>query len=476
LTVGKIDISRTLKNVEDLLREDKTSSPQIRAMMELLIVVINLLLNKLGLNSSNSSTPPSKDPNRPRGSKRNVPGEKLKPGGQNGHPGTTLKKVGNPDQITTLIVDRKTIPEAIYTQVGFESRQVIDIEISTKITEFRAEILQDSKGNKFVAKFPDGITQPIQYGASVKAQSVYLSQQQLLPYDRIRDYFTDQCKIPISAGSLFNFNKEAYRLLENFERLVKCGLIDQKLLNADETGININGKIFWLHTVGNDKLTLFYPHAKRGHEAMDAIGVLNNFHGVLCHDHWKPYFKYSCLHALCNAHHLRELERAWEHDKQNWAKKMQSFLLEINEAVNKAGGSLSEADAIVMVTRYRTILEKAEKECPAAAAKPGSKKRGRIAQSKSRNLLVRLRDFEIETLRFMTNKLVPFTNNQGENDIRMTKVQQKISGCFRSFEGAMIFCRVRSYLSTCRKNSIAPTEALQLLFAGKLPQFILDLE
>ena len=208
---------------------------------------------------------------------------------------------------------------------------------------------------------------------------------------------------------------------------------------------------------------------------MQAMGVLEHFTGTLCHDHWKPYFQFNCQHSLCNAHHLRELQRAWEQDGQQWAKTMQKLLLDMNEATHNAGGCLSESAAGRFRRRYRNLLTRAERECPPPAAKT-TPRRGRVARSKARNLLERLRDYETETLRFMTDPRVPFTNNKGENDIRMTKVQQKISGCFRSFEGAQIFCRVRSYLSTCRKHSMAATEALRLLFAGRLPDFIPKLE
>jgi len=476
VTIGKINIDSALKNVETLLREDKSASPQMRAMMELLVVVIGLLLAKLGLNSSNSSTPPSKDPHRPRGSKQKAKGEKRKPGGQPGHEGNTIKKVDNPDVIEPIEIDRRTIPSGKYTPMGFESRQVIEIEISKKVIEYRAEILEDALGNQFVARFPDGVTRPVQYGNSIKAQAVYMSQQQLIPYDRVRDYFADQCGIPISAGTLFNFNQEAFGLLEVFEAIVVRQLIAQGLLHADETGINVNGKLLWLHTVSNGKWTLFFPHATRGGKAMKAMGILENFRGILCHDHWKPYFQLKCLHSLCNAHHLRELERAFEHDGQKWAKKMQDLLVEINEATEKAGGRLAAKMAKAFVSRYRNVLTRGDRECPPPDPKDHVGKRGRAARSKSRNLLERLREFETETLRFMTNKVVPFTNNQGERDIRMTKVQQKISGCFRSFEGAQIFCRVRSYLSTCGKQGLAPTDALQMLFAGRLPDFIAKLE
>ncbi len=476
MSIGKIDVTAALRNVEVLLRKDKSISPQVRAMMDLLVVVINLLLGKLGLNSANSSTPPSKDPHRQRGSKRKAKGKKRKPGGQNGHDGSTLQREENPDRFETIEVDRRTIPSGEYTRAGFESRQVIDIEISKHVTEYRAEILQNAKGDQFVAEFPAGVTRPVQYGNRVKAQSVYMSQQQLVPYDRIRDYFADQCGISISAGSVFNFNKETFRLLETFEALLIRQLIVQLLLHADETGINVNGKGFWLHCVSNDRWTFFFAHSNRGGEAIKAMAVLQHFRGILCHDHWKPYFQLMCLHALCNAHHLRELERAWEQDAQRWAKKMQDLLLEINAATAKAGGCLTQQAAQPFLRRYRTVLTQANSECPPPDPQHHAGKRGRIAKSKSRNLLERLRDFETETLRFMTNKLVPFTNNQGENDIRMTKVQQKISGCFRSFQGAQIFCRVRSYISTCRKHDIPPTQALHTLFSGRLPDFLSKLE
>ena len=476
MTIDKIDITLTLANAKNILTEDKTISPSSKAVFELLLVVIGLLLNKLGMNSTNSSVPPSQDLKRKKGSKKKTSGEKRKPGGQDGHGGTNLKQVANPDQIETLEIDRRTIPDGQYTPMGFEVRQVIDIKISKIVTEYRAEILQDQNGNQFVARFPDEITRPAQYGKSVKAQAVYMSQQQLIPYDRIRDYFSDQCAIPLSPGSVFNFNKQAFNLLEKFEAIAKTQLVLQPLLHVDETGINVNGKTLWLHSASNNLWTMFFPHEKRGGIAMQAMGILEKFRGILCHDHWKPYFKFNCLHALCNAHHLRELERAFEQDGQKWAKKMQALLIEMNNETTKANGLLAQTNAQQYVSKYQNILEEGDVECPPPATKKPDGKRGRTANTKSRNLLERLRKFQTETLLFMTNKIVPFTNNQGENDIRMTKVQQKISGCFRSLHGAQIFCRIRGYLSTCRKHSMQPTEALQILFSGKLPEFVPKIE
>jgi len=199
-------------------------------------------------------------------------------------------------------------------------------------------------------------------------------------------------------------------------------------VHADETGININGKGHWLHCASNDCWTDFFPHKKRGCEAMDSRGILPQFEGVLCHDHWKPYYRYqNCLHSLCNAHHLLE---------------------EMNKAVHDAGNSLAQPEASQYLRQYRKLLRQAEIECPPPDESRVKGQRGRIKRSKARNLLERLINYGSDVLRFMDNPDVPFTNNLGENDIRMTKVQQKISGCFRSMEGAEIFCRVRGYLST----------------------------
>ena len=336
----------------------------------------------------------------------------------------------------------------------------------------RAEIRVDENGQRFVAPFPDHVTKAVQYGNGVKAHAVYLSQYQLIPYQRVQEYFQDQLHLPISVGSIYNFNQQAFALLEQFEERLTNKLLASPLLHTDETGINIDSKKHWLHCLSNQHWTLFYAHAKRGTDTMNEKGVLPLYEGILCHDHWKPYYRYSaCTHALCNAHHQRELERAYEQDNQQWAKQAQKLLDNILTDVKAQGGALPSEQARQYTARYRTLLQEAENECPPPDKKPAQ--RGRVKRSKARNLLERLQLYERDVLGFMTNPIAPFTNNQGENDIRMTKVHQKISGCFRSKEGADIFCRVRSYLSTCRKNNVSASKALMLLFAGKLPDFIL---
>jgi len=470
MDIKHIDVTATIKQAKALLKKEKQISPALRTVMDILLMVLEVLLQRFNLNSKNSSKPPSSDPNRKKTSKQKNTSNR-KPGGQPGRIGKQLKPVDNPDEIKEIKIDKRSLPKGDYTEAGYEARQVVDILVSANITEYRAQVLMNSAGNRYVAPFPDFVKRPIQYGPGMKASSVYQSQYQLIPYHRVEDYFKDQAGIPISPGSLFNFNQEAYRRLEDFEQIAKDKLIHSHCLHTDETGININGKRLWLHTACNDKWTHFYAHAKRGSEAMDEIGIIPNFQGVLCHDHWKPYYKYACLHALCNAHHLRELEWSAVEDTQPWAAKLKQFLLDLNVKVDNEDGKLSELECAKVREQYRAILAKGQIECPAPKEKPKGQ-RGRIKKSKSRNLLERFIRYENDVLRFMTDELVSFTNNQGENDLRMTKVQQKISGCFRSMEGAYIFCRIRAYLITCRKHDVDATEALELLFEGKLPDFV----
>lgn len=460
----RIEVSTLVKKGRTALEEEKGISPAFRELFSGVLDIVALLSQRLGVDSSNSSTPPSRDPNREKKT-RKANGRKRMPGGQKGHKGSRLEPVKYPTSIEEIEIDRRTLPPGKYESKGFEARQVFEIEVTVNVTEYRAEILANGNGEEFVADFPDGVTEPAQYGSTVKAHSVYMSQFQLVPLDRVRDHFHDQVGLPLSKGSVSNWNARAYDLLEPFEDWARRELIRASCNNADETGINVNGDRLWLHCVSNEKVTLFHADEKRGQQAMDRMGILPHFKGILMHDHWKPYFRYEgCDHSLCNAHHLRELEAAIEFEGQKWAKGMQDLLVEMRTAVENAGGSLPKKLAAWFRKRYRKVLRVADQECP---HNPKSR-----AQSKSRNLLERLRDFEIETLRFLEDVNVPFTNNRGENDIRMTKVQQKISGCFRSMDGARIFCRVRSYIITCRKNGIGPSEALKLLFDGEFPAFM----
>jgi transposase len=339
------------------------------------------------------------------------------------------------------------------------------------VTEYRAEILVNEAGGKVTAEFPSGLVQKAQYGNGVKAHSVYMSVRQLIPCERVSEHFASQMGLPLSAGTVHNFKEEAHNLLEPYEAWVQERIRNSKIIHSDETGIVIEGKRAWLHVASNDQCTLYYPHEKRGKAAMDAMGVLGAEGGVLIHDHWKPYFTYGNKeHGLCNAHYLRELTAASE-EGHKWPERMAELLTEANKQAAEAGGKLPEEEQRRVRRKYRRILGDGEKENP-VAPREGEPRRGRTAQTKTRNLLERMREHEGDILRFMTDVDVPFTNNQAERDIRMAKVQQKISGSFRSWEGARFFSRIRGYLSTCEKHHVSSADALEILFNGSFPDFM----
>lgn len=466
-----IDVIKTIEEAKLFIESDKTLSPAARAIINLLIVVIQIFIGKISLNSKNSSTPPSQDKNREKPHKT---ASEKKRGGQKFRVGKNLEPVKDPDEIVEIVVDQSKLHGSEYKEIGYEARQVFNMKISLHVIEYRAQKLRGKDGKVMIAEFPAGINAGVQYGNSIKAHSVYMSQFQLVPYDRIREHFAEQIGIPVSVGSIYNFNEEAYQKLEEFEKICKQKLSSSSLLHVDETGVNLNGKNIWLHSASSDLWSYFYPHKHRGLEAMDEIGILSKFWGVMVHDHWKPYYHYKeCRHALCNSHHLRELQKVIDIEKHVWAQKMQDLLCGINDKVQESGGFLEQAMVEEYKQKYRIILKDGEIEVPLPPPKfnkDGSESK-KIKRSDARNLLERLQNFEEDILRFMVDKEVPFTNNQAENEIRMTKVQQKISGCFRSEAGAKIFCRIRGYMLTCQKHGLSVTEALEIIFDGKLPHF-----
>jgi transposase len=466
---NKINIQETIENARRQIADEPNLSPALKTTFELLINLCLLLAGKwFPKNSKNSNIPPSGDPNRGKISKSRG---KRKPGGQPGHPGTTLKLVDNPDRIVPLTITRRTLPPGEWKAAGWEKRQVIELEIQRVVTEYRAEVLVNGQGERVTARFPEGLVQGVQYGESVKSHAVYMSVHQMVPCERVSEHFENQINIPLSTGSLCNFKQEASNRLAWFEGWVAEKLQEEGVLNCDETGINTGGKRVWLHNVSGEGYTLYFPHEKRGKEGMDAMGTLGKAKGVLVHDYWKPYYGFTGnRHALCNAHLIRELRLVTE-EGQGWAQPVIDYLYEVNAEAEKAGGKLGKKRQEEVRQEYRRLLRKGDKECPRGEAKPPGK-RGRAAKPKSRNLLERLAEREDEVLRFITDQQVPFPNNQAERDVRMMKVHQKISGCFRSWEGAKIYCRIRSYISTCLKQGMTASEAVKLVFQNKLPDFV----
>ena len=449
----------------------KTISKQSKEI-KMLEKRIKALEDRLNQNSTNSSKPPSTDWPVKKINLRKKTGRS--PGGQKGHKGHNLKMTGSPDSIIVHDVSvcsgcGRSLEEI--KSDGYKKRQVFDLPpIKVEVTEHRAqEKICPHCGQLNRAPFPEGVEQPTQYGTAIKAYAVYLNQYQLLPYERIRELFSDLFGIGLSTGTIVNANRTCSNALKPVEDMIKDKITASGVVHFDETGLYTEKKRWWLHVAATEDLTYYECHPKRGKAATDDIDILPNFSGIAIHDGWDTYFKYSCGHGLCNAHHLRELKGIGECYKQKWAPDMASLLVEIKRCVDKrkiVTDKLEEDEIDGFKDRYDKIIKQGLAKNLPVKKRDGPKKRGRIKQSKATNLLLRLKKYREETLLFMYDFDVPFENNRAERDIRMMKVQQKISGTFRSADGARTFCRIRGYISTVRKNSLSVIDAIQSAFDG----------
>jgi len=295
--------------------------------------------------------------------------------------------------------------------------------------------------------------------------AIELTQIQFVPLKRASQFFSNKFGLPISETSLINFNRQFHELLkEKWEQDAITELKKADVLYVDETGTNIDGNKAWIHTASSELVVLMKPHWSRGAEAMDEMDIIPHHRSILCHDFWGPYGGYDVIHAACNAHLDRELEKAAEDYGQKWAKKMSKLLQSANELRKMQNGDLNWAQVQKIEKRYTKILSQAELECPQKIKR--QTKRGRIGQSYPRQLLNRLISKRSWVLMFIYDPKVPFTNNQAERDIRMAKVQQKVSGCFRTFEGAERFCLVRSFVLSMNRQGRSVHEATEALFRG----------
>jgi transposase len=427
------------------------------------------IINK---DSHNSNKPPSSDGLAQRFSRKRQPSGK-KPGGQKGHEGTTLAMVKHPQHLRThQIKSCNGCGKSLQNEKprGHERRQVFDIPpIVVEVTEHRAQIKRCPHcGELSVAAFPDGVNHTTQYGTRLKAFAVYLKNYGFLSYDRTAQAFADLFGIPLSVGTLASTDQRCARRVEGVVEEIRQKLIRSKVVHFDETGLNINGELHWLHGAGTQSFTYYYPHKRRGTEADDQIGILPRLKGNAVHDNWKPYMKYDCSHSLCNAHHIRELTAVYEQDTQPWAQWMIGFLIESKQAVQQAKKEgkrrLDPNDIREYEERYKTIVAAGMKANPPPSRADCPGKRGRLKRSKAGNLVERLGKLQQETLRYLHDFQVPFDNNLAERDIRMMRVQQKVSGSFRSYEGALAFCRIRSYISTMRKQGLSVIDAIMGAF------------
>lgn len=436
---------------------------------------ITELERQLGQNSDNSSKPPSQDgagkkPKEDKGDKRST----RKSGGQKGHTGKHLKQVENPDHQVDLQLDTAPSGASLTDDdiIGWEKRQVFDLpEPKLVVTEYRVAIYRDPlTGKPCQTDFPEGVDAPAGYGSGALALLVYLHVQQHIPLDRTGMIFSDLFGQPVSNGTILRAREEASINLEEFEEALKLLMRAQAVICCDETGLRVMQKMYWLHVACTERLTYFAIHDRRGSVAFEDIGILKGWKQRLIHDCLSSYDSFcpDALHGLCNPHVIRELRAVSEQgEHQAWAKDLIDFLYKSNHTIKERGGEgFTEEEMLPMRLRYGEVLERGSTMNPETAREEPKPKRGRKKRTKAQNLINRLRDRRDDYLRFMTDKDVPFSNNQAERDLRMMKLQMKISGCFRTVMGAEDFARVRSYVSTLRKNGHNIFTALKSAVAG----------
>ncbi len=450
----KIDFER--------LREQMT--PEVQAFNSLLFKLFEVLILSLPnkkATSNNSHLPPSQDLLRKK--KRKI-SEKKKVGGQPGHTGSSLEVSSSPDKV----VLHKAIQcddcgfNLTKNLVNTVSRhQVIDIQFTKIIIEHQVEHKICPCGHHQANAFAD--MAPVQYGPGLKATAVELNQVQCVPLKRCAEFFQQKFLLSLSPATLIAFSRQASARLLIWEEEAKRDLLQSLVLHADETGINIDTKTWWVHVLSNATTTLMVPHQRRGTEGMETE-ILSNFHGILCHDFWSAYSSFDAIHAPCHAHLQRELTRVHEDYGQTWAKDLATLILRANKKRDKQDGHLTYEQITYFETQYSKLLSHAKKYNPQNKKRNGE--RGKIGQSYPRRLLNRLIKHRDWILIFLYDPSVPFTNNQAERDIRMLKVQQKVSGYFKTEEGARDYCRIRSYILTMQKRGVSKHKALTQLFTG----------
>lgn len=445
----------------------KPSYNDLVHLVNLLEARIAELERQLALNSGNSSRPPSSDGlKKPSVSRvRNLRKKSgKKSGGQKGHKGETLERVSNPDKIIEHVPETcpvcggslcDTLPES------YEARQVFDVPLPRiEVTEHRAMVKICTCGHCCKGAFPADVKSPAGYGPRIKAITVYLSQGQFIPEDRLRETLSDLFGLAPATATLASMVNATAKRLEPVMEEVKKAVSQSPVKHLDETGFRIGGKTHWMHVSSTTFLTHYRAEEKRG-------SLPENVTGTVVHDHWKPYYKLEDVsHSLCNAHHLRELKALMEIEKEPWARHMfrlLCFLAKIKHKAEEDGEKIPQNFVNRAMRLYDKIVAKglAFHENRPSLDLPGKNgKKGRKKRRPGHNLLIRLRDFKGDVLRFLTDPNVPFTNNQAERDLRMVKLRQKISGGYRTHESAQNFAIIRGFLSSAKKQGINLLNAL----------------
>lgn len=405
-------------------------------------------------NSNNSSIPPSQDPFRKTKSMRVK--TNLSPGGQKGHKGKRLKMVQEPDAIIIHDIKHctccsKTLPK---DSSHYKARQVFDFPtIRMQVTEH--QVMEKTClhcGHKNKGVFPKGLIQQAQYGPNLKALCVYLQNYQMLPFQRCSEFIFDLTAHQVATGSLANFQQQCVEQLKDYQQQITKQLLKSPILHADETGIRLNGKNSWMHVVSNQTISFFTHHLKRGKEAMNQMGILPRYNGTLVHDRFSSYFSYHCKHSLCNAHILRDLVYVEETFQADWAKEIRKLLVRAKDKKKKETHLTSSYYSRVF-NKYTQVIRPVIKGYDKTYKKT-DEQRLAFALEKHKYLF----------LKFIKQTEIPFDNNQAERDLRMIKVKQKVSGCFRSETHAQYFAQIRGYIATVKKNNLSVLENLKNAF------------
>jgi transposase len=434
------------------------------ALIAQLVERIQALETRLSQDSHNSSKPPSSDGfirSPKKRSLRKATGKKA--GGQSGHQGHALQQVEQPDVVIEHFpTECERCQHDLTTFMpsdDFERRQVFELPLplNLDVIEHRSHATRCPNCQHVTkAAFPKSVTNWVQYGPGFRALAVYLVHYQLLPYGRACELLNEIYSESLSPGTLAAFIAECADHLVEPEKAIKAALRERQVMHCDESGLYVEGRRQWVHVASTEKLTHYACHPKRGSKATDEIGILPAFKGTAVHDGYYSYTRYECEHALCNAHHLRELNFVAEQLSQGWAAEFKKLLVDLKNEVEAAKAQKLVALSPARLAEYEQIYQTLIKQALAANPPPvdgwPKGKRGRPKQTKAKNLIDRLDQHRRQVLLFAYRFEVPFDNNQAERDIRMVKVQQKISGCFRSEAGAKYFCRIRGYLSTMKKQ------------------------
>lgn len=434
---------------------------------------IQELEQRLKQDSHNSSQPPSSDgPARRAYPKREK--SKRKPGGQPGHEGTTLQRVAVPDRIVVHRATRCGCGHSLRQQPleGCEKRQVFEIpRVQMEVTEHQAEIKRcPTCGRQSRGQFPPEVKRAVQYGANLRSSLIYLKDYALLPYGRLRELMQDMFGVHLGGGTLFAMEQECAQGLKDTVQQIRKDVASAAVAHFDETGLRVQGALWWLHSASTTTTTYYHVDPRRGKPAMDAMGVLPQFTGIPVHDGLSSYAGYGERHGLCNAHHLRELTFLWEEGNQRWAqllaRELRRWKRLVDRAKEQGRDCLSASTVKTIEWWYEHLVHMGLRANPPPST-PQVPRRGRKKRGKAGSLVDRLQQNRAHVLRFVHDFRVPFDNNLAERDLRMMKVQQKISGTFRSKEGAEAFAAVRSYISTIRKRGANVMEAIASVFAGR---------